>query len=224
MIDSPLTYSRCHDPDGEILDDCWVAEMPEIAKSRIDLKQFFPDPASSTLEIYVAGKKTGPNEIAHSVAMQAIDSIDEYLNLLHLRFGVPSPDWHFTTIWVPYQTVSIFFVKFWSDYGVDLDYGIKLDDCRYGARGILSPSNTTDSSIASVPGTVRYLMTELAANLRETDADFNRLRLQVHEKEIMGVEILSQIVNIVHRHRDSLPFSDHYLILLGYIQHHSMVG
>lgn len=224
MIDSPLSYSRCDDPDGEILDDCWVAELPEIAKSRTDLEHFFPDPAYSTLQIYVAGKKTGPNEIARSVATQAIDTIDEHLHLLDTRFGVPSPDWHFTTIWVPYQTVSIFFVRFWSDYGVDLDHAIKLDDCRYGVRGVLSPTNTTDSSVASVPGTVRYLMAELAANLRETDPDFNRLRLQVREEQIMGVEILASIVKIVNGHRNSLPLSDHYLTLLGYVQHHSTGG
>ncbi len=224
VIESPLSLSRCVDPDGEILDDCWVAELPELAKSHLDLQPFFPDPAYSTVEIYVAGKNRNPNERALAVAMESIEALADTLRQLTAHAGVPSADWNFTTIWVPYQTVRIFYTRFWSEYGADLDVAIKPDDCPFGSRGILSPSNTADSSIASVPSTVKYLLTELTSKMGETDPEFNELRAQVNEEEIMGVEILAPIINLVDRHRHSLPLADHYLTLLAYVQHHSTGG
>ena len=221
LIPSELSFSRCTDPDGDILDDCWHARQTDVAQHSEYLSSFFSNAADSTLEIYLAGKSPGPNQLALETANDAFDAIAGHLPELD---RLPNPELNFTTIWVPYQTVKMLYVRFWSEYGSDFDYGIKLDDCSFGPSGLMYPSNTADPSVSSVPGTVNYILNELTTILADGVSELVDVHARVQADEIMGVEILSSLMNIVRENRELLDSADHYEQLIGYVQHHAIVA
>jgi hypothetical protein len=218
-IVSKLSFSRCSDPDGDILDDCWCAKHANVALHSDYLASFFDNAMDSTVEIYLAGKSTGPNQLVLETVNDAFNEICCHLPKLDC---LPNPELNFTTIWVPYQTVKMFYVRFWSDYGSELEYGIKLDNCSFGPRGLMYPSNTEDPSVGSVPGTVNYVLNELTTNLAGGDSELADVHDRIQADDIMGVEILSPLLNIVRRNRELLTLADHYQALLGYVQRHAI--
>jgi hypothetical protein len=73
-----------------------------------------------------------------------------------------------------------------------------------------------------VPGTVNYVLNELTTNLAGGDSELADVHDRIQADDIMGVEILSPLLNIVRRNRELLTLADHYQALLGYVQRHAI--
>ena len=77
MMDS-VRFSREEDEWSVILGPHWRAEIHNIAVTRSTLTPFFPDPAHSTIELYVAGKDDGPNPMCLETASQALADLEGF--------------------------------------------------------------------------------------------------------------------------------------------------
>lgn len=192
-----VRFSREQDEYSLILDQHWRAEFENIAIARNSLRPFFSDPEYSTVELYVAGKGNGPNPACLETASQALNDLESTLDELKTNLQPRNPDWHFSSITVPYQFVRIYYLTYWSEYGVDIEYGIKMEDCPYGHRGIYAETDVV--TVASIPGDISCIIRDLtSANVDEDE--LRDVRQEIEKRELFGHELVPQLKVLLQRH------------------------
>lgn len=144
--------------------------------------------------MFVAGKDNGPNSVSLETASRAMNELEMTLNVLKASHQPQNPGWHFSSITVPYQFVNVYYLTFWSDYGVYFEYGIKLDDCKYGRRGIYP--ETGDVTIASIPGDISCVIRDLTSAKVEDDG-LLELRREIENRELFGHELIPQLKTLL---------------------------
>ena len=196
MMDS-VHFIREKDEFSVILGLHWRAEIHNIAVTRSTLTPFFPDPAHSTIELYVAGKDDGPNPMCLETASQALADLEGTLAELQANHAPRNPDWHFSSISVPYQFTKIYYITYWSEHGVDIEYGIKTEECEFGRRGVYAETDSV--TIASIPGEISCIIRDLTAAGIDDD-DFRDVRNRIETRELFGHELVPQLRVLLQRH------------------------
>lgn len=192
-----IRFIREQDECSLILDTHWRAEIENIAETRPTLKRFFEDPTHSTIELYLAGKDNGPDAICLETVSEALLDLEDTLAKLHTDHAPRDPNWHFSAITVPYQFVRLYYLTYWSEYGVDIHYGIKIEDCKYGIQGIYPEDETV--TISSIPGTISCIVRALTAAGID-DEDFFAVRREIECQKVFGHELQSQLRVLLQKH------------------------
>ena len=99
---------------------------------------------------------------------------------------------------------------------MDITYGIRTEDCKYGRRGIYPKTNT--AAIASIPGNISCIIQDLmSANVEE-----DKLREVLHEieqRELFGHELIPQLRLLLRKHGRKWHNGDAQLQCLMQIEH-----
>ena len=193
------------DPDHpQILDDHWSLRLKQYAKSHPFLIPYVSGADWSDVTVHVAGKNDGPNAASLESANVVLANLEHYLKQVGHKFNPVENAWIFTAIYSPYQFTRICYLQYWSEYGVDIEYGIKLNECKFGSPGVLRLNDTDNINIAWLPNIVNYGLNELS-NIGNVDrTQLSKIRETIRELEIMGPEIFDQLNSLVQSHYRSM--------------------